>query len=822
MKNALFALMLLFSMQIFDCSVKANSIVTWSVKDVNSLKEIALGEKGSVQEAYIQNGLLPDPFVGDNELLFQWMEDHKWTFKGKFIVKYDDIKQTNLILEFPSIDTYAVIKVNGKEVGTTNNAFRTWRFNVKGLVQIGTNTVEVVFTPPIIQHKEEYKKEKYHLPAPNDLHSIPIAPKTRKPQYHFGWDWAPRLNLLGFHEEVKFLAFTKPQIWSSNIQTESIQSEVAKLKFSWEFSHLPEGVYWTSSNFTLKDFSIKGNVVQATAIVNNPQLWMPNGYGTPHLYSDTWLLRDASGKVLAKKEVKFGVRKAELIQEQDQFGTSYQIRVNGTDVFCKGANIIPQEVFISKIDKDRIDQLIEGATFANVNMLRVWGGGYYPSDYFYQRCDELGIMVWQDFMFACAMYPGDDAYIENIEQEAIQQIQRIGSHPSVVLFNGNNEVDMAWKHWGFQFKYLLGSKAQREIESAYNRLFKGLLEEKVKEYTTIPYIHTSPLSNWGKEEDFKHGSQHYWGVWHGRDPIEDMGNKSGRFNAEYGFQSFPTYSTLSSFADPQDWDLNSKVIKHHQKSPVGNGMIKKHSDQLYGKTDDFMDFVYYSQLTQAKAVELAVAGHRASFPKCAGTLYWQLNDCWPAPTWSSIDYFNNYKAQHYKMRDLFKPTAVVAVEQKMGVKEFYVVTEKEKPLEIQVEYFDLQGEFIEMHILPIDLNAYGIKKLPLSLLQQKPLTEYIVRFVFDGNQKDAFYYFNEVKSPRKVQTSSDFELITDKDGMQKIRIDVKKAMLDVWITGAQEHVYLQENFKTLLPGKHEFEIRSAKKLSKDDIILKFR
>lgn len=822
MNKLLSVLPILIFMIMNPIELLAESKVTWSVVDPKSKQEVPVGEKGSVQEAFFNAGLLPNPFDGENESLYQWMEDHKWTFKGQFVVRYDDAKQDHLILEFPSVDTYATIKLNGKVIGTTNNAFRTWRYDVKGLVRIGTNFLEVEFTPPVMMHLDEYKKEKYHLPAPNDVHGIAIAPKVRKPQYHFGWDWTLRLNLMGFHQPVRFYAYSKLQSRIANVQTKAIQGNTADLELTWDLSHIPDGATWRSANFTLTEISRKGSQFSAKVRVVNPILWWPNGYGDAHLYTDVWTLKDKEGKLIAKKDIRFGIRTSELIQEKDQWGTSYQIRVNGKDVFCKGSNVIPQEVFISKVDNKRIDDLLRASTFANVNMLRIWGGGYYPPDYFYERCDELGIMVWQDFMFACAMYPGDDAFLDNVAKEAEEQINRISPHPSVVLFNGNNEVDMAWKNWGFQLKYLLGPKAQREIESFYDKLFKNLLAEKVKELTTLPYIHTSPLSNWGKDEYYNHGSQHYWGVWHGKDPIEDMGNKSGRFNAEYGFQSFPTYSTLSAFSKEEDWALNSSVMKHHQKSPVGNGMIKKHSDNLFGKADDFMDFVYYSQLTQAKAVELAVASHRATFPQCAGTIYWQLNDCWPAPTWSSVDYYENYKALHYRMNQLFRPTAVVAVERKLGEKDFHVVTELKRPQEVQVEYFDLDGNFLEMHVLPVEVNTFGIKRLPLEMLQQKKLTNYIARFMFDQDPLTEQFFFNETDRPREAQNFVQFELKTTKDGKQMVVVETKKAMLDVWITSKSKHLFVKNNFTVLLPGKHEFEVKCDQKLTKEDIILKFR
>ncbi|NCA21228.1 MAG: glycoside hydrolase family 2 protein, partial [Crocinitomicaceae bacterium] len=258
-------------------------------------------------------------------------------------------------------------------------------------------------------------------------------------------------------------------------------------------------------------------------------------------------------------------------------------------------------------------------------MVRVWGGGYYPDEIFFNTCDEKGIMVWEDLMFACAMYPGDKEFLASVETELNHQMPRISAHPSVVLINGNNEVDVAWKNWGFQSQYKLNEADQKVILKAYDDLFKDLAVKVINKWTNTNYIHTSPLSNWGNDDFYNHGSQHYWGVWHGKDPMSDFAKKIGRFNAEYGFQSFPEFSTMNQFSEKSDWSLQSKVMKHHQKSYVGNGMIEKHANLLFGKTKDFEQFVYYSQLTQAYAVSSAVAGHRLDAPRCMGTLYWQLN-----------------------------------------------------------------------------------------------------------------------------------------------------------------------------------------------------
>jgi beta-mannosidase len=450
---------------------------------------------------------------------------------------------------------------------------------------------------------------------------------------------------------------------------------------------------------------------------------------------------------------------------------------------------------------------------ATFNMVRIWGGGFYPDDVFYKACDEKGIMVWQDFMFACAMYPGDSSFLHTVENEFNYQIPRISAHPSVVLFNGNNEVDVAWKNWGFQSQYKLSDSEQETILKAYNDLFKGLAPKLVSSWTNTSYIHTSPLSNWGNDDFYNHGSQHYWGVWHGKDPMSNFARKIGRFNAEYGFQSFPEFSTLNSFAAPDEFRLNSAVMKHHQKSYVGNGMIQKHADLLYGSTKDFNRFVYYSQLTQRYAVSSAVAGHRLDAPRCMGTLYWQLNDCWPAPTWSSIDYLGNWKALHYAMREDFQPVAILQKTTEKGEVQLYVKSDvmENQVLGCKILIYNLNWG--ERGLSPLSITGertvgYQENKLVWSVI---PKHEQLVRVeLSNGITRD----FLIGPSPKKREVQIDLSIKNIDKNSKTAEIWVKNSAFcaDFWLFSQKIGISFDRNFVHLLPGEHLIRIQY-----KDDV-----
>ncbi len=531
LKHTLFFISVYFTF----LSMAQTTELKWKFTDPRDGKTYDLGTKGSVQEGLIKNGLLPDPFVQENEKLFLWVEDYRWTCESRFFLTEEQHEAKYLELEFPSIDTYAEVYLNDSLIMRTKNAFRPYYKDIKSLVKLGYNYLRVEFTPPVIYHRAEYDTMAYHLPAINDVHEIAVAPMVRKPQYQFGWDWALRINTMGFNKPVVLHTVNTNRVITKNVQTTKLEEHNATLLLSVSLSEdedLDEELFWVSEIFgTQRVKPVTSRSIHREVFMQNPKLWWPRGHGKPNLYTDHWMIMRGDGSRVAELDVEFGVRKSELVQQEDKWGTSYEIHVNNKPIFCKGGDYIPQDIFLARITPEERKDMVRIMDESNFNMVRIWGGGMYAEDDFLTECDRRGIMVWHDLMFACSIYPGDSAFISNVREELEYQVPRIAEHASVVLFNGNNEVDVAWKNWGFQIRYGIHGKDAREVEQNYDKLFKELAPQTISRFAVTPYIHTSPLSNWGKKEYYDHGSQHYWGVWHGKDPIEDFSKKIGRFNA---------------------------------------------------------------------------------------------------------------------------------------------------------------------------------------------------------------------------------------------------------------------------------------------------
>lgn len=786
----------------------------WKFQHPVSKKWIAFGTHGSVQESLMKSGELPDPFVQANELKFGWIENHNWEFLSEFTLSAKDLAHEYIDLELPNVDTYAKVYINGHFLGTTENCYLIYRFEIRKWAKTGVNKLRLVFQSPVNYQAPKIKNTGITLPAPNDLGKIAVAPYCRKPQYQFGWDWSLRMTTIGMWKPASVIAYSANRTIGKGVYTATLAEDFALMELQWMLRNATtDTLVWESQLFGPSDVIAENGVLRRLDRLENPNLWWPRGQGEQYLYTDNWTLKTKTGIVIDSLTQRFGVRRSELVNVPDQWGTSYTIRVNGRDVFCKGANYIPQDIFPARITDASLKETVQLMNASNFNMVRIWGGGYYQPDAFYDACDELGIMVWQDFMFACAMYPGTDEFVANVKRELDQQIPRLATHPSIVLFNGNNEVDVAWKNWGFKQTYKITPQQAATIEQYYDRVFKQLIPESVKQWTNVPYVHTSPLSNWGKDEYFNHGSMHYWGVWHGKDPIEDFGRKTGRFNSEYGFQSFPEYATLLTFSDTSQWQLLSDVMKHHQKSYVGNGMIEKHADILYGKTSDFKRFVYYSQLTQSTAVSMAVSGHRTNMPRCSGTVYWQLNDCWPAPTWSSIDYFGNWKALQYTVREDYADVAVLAKVDTIGKEKFFLVSDQPHAFgcKISAVIYDLNGNQLDQ--FQCNQAVMGMKVNELFELELAPYKtqNYLIRFSWnDANGKQNERQFTHLPEKRTMTASEKVSYrLMDVNPVTKtavVEVTNTEFLGKCWITSHKNGVRFDSNFMDLLPGTHRFYI----------------
>lgn len=653
---------------------------------------------GTIHTDLMDNKLINDPYDRNNEQSVQWVSERVWTYSTTFDRGNCNLFE-NATLVFDGLDTYAEIYLNGKPLNhtegshITNNMFRQWRFPLPKDIKEKGNLLVIKFLPSVAQEKQLAKSLSYKLPD-NRVFS-------RKAPYQSGWDWGPKLITCGIWKNVYIDLWNEISIENISIKQTELTKKKGVLEVRTIVQSSKEGdvelnYYMDDRHVYSKKTDLKKgeNSITESIKIRNPEFWWPAGMGKHKRYQVKVTVQNE--KQIDSKESFWGFRTIQLVQEKDETGKSFEFIVNGIPVFMKGANWIPLHSFPveNKHDK-RYKVLLKAAKDANMNMIRVWGGGIYENDIFYDLCDEMGLLVWQDFMFACALYPGDPAFIDNVTKEAEYQIQRLQNHPCVALWCGNNEVKNGWDDWGWKDAY--SKNVQTELDKNLKFLFNELLPNIVAKYDNRSYHPSSPEWGWGHEESFTEGDAHYWGVWWGEEPFEVWGPKTGRFMSEYGFQSYPEMSTIEKFTLLSDRTLTSAAMKNHQKHPRGVQIIKKAMNQYAIVKDSLHDFVYLSQLVQAYGIGEAIEKHRMKRPHCMGTLYWQLNDCWPVASWSSIDYYGNWKALHYKVREKFEPTIIATDQKESQTYDIYIITDLLKNMEgeLIVEELSYTGEVIK-------------------------------------------------------------------------------------------------------------------------------
>ena len=657
---------------------------------------------GVVQLDLLRLGLIPDPFVGTQEKEVQWVEDEAWEYQTTFS-KPQGLAYPHYALLFEGLDTYATVYLNGQMIWETDNMFRQYRVEVAHLLQ-PENTLRIIFQSPMERHAQRLKEGiPYHKTAGNDARpEARVSVYTRKAPFQFGWDWGPRLVTSGIWQPVKLIGWGTAQLTQFHLHQREVTTQAVSGELEVQFEGtLPTGTELRLINTLNDSVWLRHQVTVPTMAslklpyaFNNLNLWRPHTLGEPHRYPlrlELWYQEACLGQ----QSQSVGFRDIRLIQAADSIGTSFYFEVNGLPFYSMGANVIPPDALLPRATDTTWAQIVYDAHQAGMNMLRVWGGGIYPPESFYAACDSLGILVWQDFMFACSLYPADSAFLETVRQEARHQVTRLRVHPSLALWCGNNEIQVAWNNWGWDLlPGLMGAANEAQAEEAYRKLFQALLPSTVEQLDgSRLYVHTSPLSNWGKLENFNHGSMHYWGVWHGRDALEQFNVFVPRFMSEYGFQSFPEAATVAQFAPRKHWSLRTQVMKHHQKSYIGNGEIRTHLRRYYPRDRNFEDFLYKSQLTQARALEIAIEAHRRRAGHNMGTLYWQLNDTWPGPSWSTRDYYGRWKIAHYRVQQLYQPTyASATLADGTGTVWLHSTLPHPQTLRLTLQRLDFHGE----------------------------------------------------------------------------------------------------------------------------------
>ena len=682
----------------------------WQFQQVGKNEWLNAEVPGTVHTDLMNNGKIEDPFYRTNEKEQQWIEHEDWMYKTTFIANHEIVTKDKILLDFQGLDTYADAYLNDSLILSANNMFRSWQVDVSQIVKRGENKLKIIFHSPIKKTEPTYDNLGYTIPvSSNDQSNKKLSIFSRKAPYHYGWDWGPRFVTSGIWRPIVLRAWDAAILKNATIEQKSLEDETATLVAHLEFEtarpFFGEVEVLVDGNVAKKSTMDLIHGLQQTNLlftIKNPELWWPNGLGAQKLYTiEIRLSRD--GQLIHSIIIRTGLRTIELVQEDDKHGASFYFKVNGKAVFMKGANYIPQDNFLTRVTTERYEHILKSAKDANMNMIRVWGGGIYENDYFYDLCDEKGLLVWQDFMFSCAMYPGNGSFLNNIKKETEENVKRLKHHPSIALWCGNNEILMKWSGWrknaneeGNQIPLWNNQEDSTKIVKAYQDIFEKILPEAVEANSYgVPYWESSPSAKGGDFADWRSGDSHYWGVWWGQEPFEAYRKNIGRFMSEYGFQSFPGLETVKSYTVSGDWDIYSDVMKAHQRSSIGNVTIANYMEMHFNEPKDFENFLYTSQLLQAEGIKVAMEAHRIKKPYNMGSLVWQLNDCWPVASWSSIDHYGRWKALHYYIKRTFAET-IIAFEANENEIKIHAVTDKIEDLKasLVVELVDFNGKVL--------------------------------------------------------------------------------------------------------------------------------
>lgn len=678
----------------------------WQLLSDTLQKPIAVKVPGNVHVDLFENGIIPDPFVGEVENDLQWIPDKTWVYETTFDPSQEIFNQDKIEIVFDGIDTYADIYLNDSLLFFADNMFRTWTADVKKILKKTDNQLRVVFYS--VDSILNQKIEEFGLQLPeNRAH-------TRKAAFQFGWDWSPKYKAVGLWKPVYLNAWTEAKINSTYIYSIQIVDKKADMTVEVEIESV--------SNQTMKlivlnnqkeiveeiiDLKVGNNTFSFPFEIPEPKLWYPRELGEQNLYQFEINLIE-SNKICDSKIITTGIRETKLIREKDSIGESFYFMVNGKPLYAKGVNYIPEDNFLNRMNRDRTRKLLQSAAEVNMNMLRIWGGGIYPDDYFFEICDSLGILVWEDFMFANTLYPDYQEFYENVKVEAIQQIKRIRNHPSLALWCGNNEIDEGYHNWGWQKQFSWTEEQDLRLKKAYDTLFKSILPSLVSIYDkSIDYWASSPSIGWGRPQSLLSGDVHYWGVWWGEEPFEMYKKKVGRFNSEYGYQSYPDYNTMLHFGNKNELKIGSSLIEAHQKHARGTRQIEDFMRRYFCVPTEIEDYVFVSQLTQMYGMCIAIDAHRSARDRNMGTLYWQLNDSWPVVSWSSIDYFGRWKALHYGLKKYYTPVLIGMDTINSGKNAVWVVNDLPETVnaELQIDICGFDGSVLHSVNYPVSVES---------------------------------------------------------------------------------------------------------------------
>lgn len=799
---------LIILITLIGCGDSRNSEIllhsNWKFSEAKTEQWRAATIPGTVQTDLLNLGAIPDPFKGNNEDSIQWVSEKDWTYRTTFSVASEVLQKKKHFLAFQGLDTYATVFLNDSLILTANNAFRSWEIDVTDLLQ-KENRLRVLFQPVDSIEQNEADKLSYTLPE-----SLRVF--SRKAQFQYGWDWGPKIKTMGIWRDVSLISYDKIRLRDVYIETNEINTSEANLTAHitldsdlHDFCDIViENVTTGEIKKVYQELYGPSTIYKIPLSIKDPKLWWTHNLGAPFLYEFKITIKKKQ-QIISSEVQKIGLRTIELVTEKDSIGESFFFKLNGKPVYMKGANYIPQNIFLPEVTQKDREKLITDVVDANMNMLRVWGGGVYEDDLFYDLCDEKGVLVWQDFMFACAMYPGDTAFIENVKQEAIENVKRLRKHPSIALWCGNNENSEGWARWGWADDKTTEERAK--IWSDYHAVFRHVLPRVVDSlHPSVNYWESSPKYGRGDKRYKTEGDAHDWWVWHDGYPFEHFEEEIPRFMSEFGFQSFPSYEAIQFFTEQDSIDILHPSFTTHQKHSRGFQLIKEYMARDYPVPENDREYVYVSQLLQAYGITKGIRAQRKAKPYNMGSLYWQLNDCWPVVSWSSIDGLGNWKALHYKAKRAFENRLILAWE----AGEYLNVTVADDTLTsitgtLRVAIKDFEGNLIKEQTLynyQTDRNKNEVAlKMLLSDFEFNPANSF-AEITFE-KEKSIFYFEKptDLKLPKQeiaIETTKTTEGFT-------LRLTSEVLQKDVFLYSDSKG-HFDDNFFDLLPKESKVVI----------------
>ena len=696
------------------------SKATWRFRDTSSRTWLPAIVPGCVHTDLVAAGKIADPFFATNELDLRWIEDRDWEYRAVFKISAGELAEESNVLVADGLDTIATVYLNGKKVAATDNMFVGYRWDIKDFLRSGKNELRIHFRSAM----DYVRKTRTTFTPPRELcDPVGNAVRVRKQPSQFGWDWGPRLVTAGIWRDIRIESGSRNRLEHVRVMQTHDKDGTVHLKVTPEFSRGGKGVTLTATCALGggAPIEVTGSTAELYFRISDAQLWWPSGQGAQPLYDLIVSAFNSDGDSLGEVHQRVGLRTITLDRHRDEWGETFQFVVNGRPVFAKGANWVPAHSFVAGLGREGYARDLNAAVKAHMNCIRLWGGGIYESEHFYDLCDELGLLVWHDFMFACALYPSDPAFLKSIRLEAVYQVKRLHHRACLALWCGNNELVQ------------LNGKELREnanLRRDYKKIFHGILPEVVS-------VHDGKTAYWPSSEwrgtfenghalGEKSGDSHYWDVWHARHPVKDYEKWAFRFCSEFGMQSYSSPETNATFCPSNDRNIFGPAMENHQKNRAGNQIILDYVTRRYRFPKSQSDLIYLSQLNQAYCMQIGVEHYRRLMPRCMGALYWQLNDCWPVASWSSIEFTGRWKALHHAARRFNAPalvTARIAGDDKIGIGNYRSSTVAEAHLFTVYDALVVQAGLLRWNVFHLDGRKLLSGKKRVSLCQGESINQ---------------------------------------------------------------------------------------------------